>query len=195
MRFVVLFTLFFLHFSLCAQEVEVDTTALVKDTSHSVRKAVIYSAVLPGLGQIYNHSAMPKGKKKAFWKVPLIYGALGASGYFLVSNELAKNELKQEYLNRTEQGLYSTEWIQYDDQAILTLYNQHLTRRDLSILAVAGVYILQVIDAGVEVVVNIMEVEELPYSLNLKTKILFFSSYKDKGSVIHCYGITFLAKQ
>lgn len=150
MRFVVLFTLFFLHFSLCAQEVEVDTTSLEMDTSHSVRKAVIYSAVLPGLGQIYNHSAMPKGKKKAFWKVPLIYGALGASGYFLISNELTKNELKQEYINRTEFGLYSNEWIQYDDQAVLTLYNQHLTRRDLSILAVAGVYILQVIDAGVE---------------------------------------------
>lgn len=150
MRFVALFSLFFTLSPLFAQEAEVDTTVALKDTSHSVRKAVIYSAVLPGLGQIYNHAAMPKGRKKAFWKVPLIYGALGASGYFLISNELTKNELKQEYLNRTEQGLYSTEWIQYDDQAILTLYNQHLTRRDLSILAVAGVYILQVIDAGVE---------------------------------------------
>jgi hypothetical protein len=117
---------------------------------HSVRKATIYSAVLPGLGQIYNHRAMPKGKKKAYWKVPLIYGALGTSGYFLVSNELEKNALKKEYLNRTENNLYSDEYILYDDQGILTLYNQHLTWRDLSILAVIGVYVIQVIDAGVE---------------------------------------------
>lgn len=133
-----------LSLNLHAQE-QADSTAV-----HSVKKAVIYSAVLPGLGQVYNHQAMPKGKKKAFWKVPLIYGALGASGYFLISNQQLKNELKSEYISRTENGLYSDKWIQYDDQAILTLYNQHLNFRDLSILAVTGVYLLQVVDAGVE---------------------------------------------
>ena len=35
-------------------------------------KAAFYSAVLPGLGQIYN--------KKA-WKVPIVYAAIGISGY------------------------------------------------------------------------------------------------------------------
>ena len=63
-----------------------DTTMIDSSKVHSVRKATIYSAVLPGLGQIYNHRAMPKGSKKAYWKVPLIYSGLGASGYFLVFN-------------------------------------------------------------------------------------------------------------
>ena len=35
-------------------------------------KAAFYSAVLPGLGQIYN--------KKA-WKVPIVYAAIGISAY------------------------------------------------------------------------------------------------------------------
>ena len=33
-------------------------------------KAAFYSAVLPGLGQAYN---------KKYWKIPLVYGALGTS--------------------------------------------------------------------------------------------------------------------
>ena len=57
---------------------------------HSVKKATIYSAVIPGAGQVYNHLAMRKGKKKAFWKVPLIYTGLAGTGYLVMQN----NQLK-----------------------------------------------------------------------------------------------------
>ncbi len=117
---------------------------------HSIRTAVLLSAALPGAGQIYNHIAMPKGKKKGFWKVPLIYAGLGASGYFLISNQLKQKQLKEEYTIRLDNGIGSPEWSSYDDAGVLTLYNQHLNWRDLSILAVGTVYLLQLIDAGVE---------------------------------------------
>jgi hypothetical protein len=147
MRFIVILFLVITNFTLAQEE-----KTIVNDTvkPHSVRKATIYSAVLPGLGQIYNHRAMPKGKKKAHWKVPLIYAGLGASGYFLVNNQVTQKELKTEYTNRIENGIVSEKWQNYDDQGVLTLYNQYLTWRDLSILAVSGVYLLQLIDAGVE---------------------------------------------
>ena len=37
-------------------------------------KAAFYSAILPGLGQAYN---------KKYWKIPLVYGAIGVSLYYL----------------------------------------------------------------------------------------------------------------
>lgn len=41
------------------------------------KKAAIYSAVLPGAGQVYN---------RKYWKVPLVYGALAIPGYYFVDN-------------------------------------------------------------------------------------------------------------
>ena len=117
---------------------------------HSVKKAVILSACIPGAGQIYNHIAMPKGKKKAFWKVPLIYAGLGASTYFLVTNQLTQKSLKQEYINRLDDLPGEVRWSAYDDAGVLTLYDQYLNWRDLSIVAVGLVYLIQVADAGVE---------------------------------------------
>ena len=56
-----------------------DSTVIAKDTVHSVKRATILSALLPGAGQVYNSMAMPKGKKHAYWKVPLIIGGLGTA--------------------------------------------------------------------------------------------------------------------
>ena len=127
-------------------------TLVVKDTIkvHSPKKAVIFSAIIPGAGQVYNHIAMPKGKKKAYWKVPLIYGALGVTSYFLVKNQLTQQSLKLEYTNRKYGGLLDERWSDYDGPGVLTLYDQYLNWRDLSILGVGAVYLIQVIDAGIE---------------------------------------------
>lgn len=139
---------FYLSFGLLGQS----DSLLLADTlkSHSPKKAVIFSALVPGSGQIYNHLAMPKGKKKAFWKVPLIYGGLAATGFFLVQNQFLQKELKQEYTNRLNGGSPDIRWEQFDNEGILTLFRQHQTQRDLSILGLGLVYMLQVVDAGIE---------------------------------------------
>lgn len=118
---------------------------------HSPRTAVLLSLV-PGGGQIYNHLAMPKGKKKAYWKVPLIYAGLGATGYFLINNQSQVSSLKKEYTERIDQGVsyIDPQWQSYDNAGVLTLHNQYQTYRDLSILGFAVVYILNLVDAGVE---------------------------------------------
>lgn len=64
-----------------------DLTIVSKDTvptshmqlrpPHSPRKAALYSAILPGLGQAYN---------REYWKMPLVYAAIGTCTYFFVFN-------------------------------------------------------------------------------------------------------------
>lgn len=44
---------------------------------HSPHKAIIRSAIIPGWGQIYN---------KKYWKVPIVYAALGTSAYVFFDN-------------------------------------------------------------------------------------------------------------
>ena len=46
-------------------------------------KAAFYSAVLPGLGQAYN---------KKYWKIPLVYGAMGTSLYFYLDSNKKYNQ-------------------------------------------------------------------------------------------------------
>lgn len=154
MKIIFLYFLFF-SFAIYAQDeiiIEDIAEANVNDTSyhHSVKKALIYSAIIPGAGQIYNHLAMPKGQKKAFWKVPLIYVGLGVSTYFLITNQSKQKEFRAEYQLRLDTGQGASKWSAFDDQGILTLYQNNLKWRDMSILALGLVYILQVADAGVE---------------------------------------------
>ena len=144
---------------------------------HSIRKAVILSACAPGAGQIYNHMAMPKGQKKAYWKVPLIYAGLGTSTFFLIRNQIEQKNLKTEFNNRKNPayipGTDFPDYKNYDEPGILTLYNQYINWRDLSILAVGAIYFLQIVDAGVEAHFVSFDVSE---DLSLTIDPMFFSA-------------------
>lgn len=117
---------------------------------HPYKKAMLYSAIIPGGGQIYTSFKSEKKFKNAFWKVPLIYTGLGIIGYRLAVNQITATSLKTEYSNRQNGGALNQKWIQYDDYSVLALYNSYLNNRDLSILGLAAVYFIQIIDAGVE---------------------------------------------
>lgn len=138
--------IFLIHSTVLSQT----DSASVLPKTHSPKKAILMSALLPGAGQVYNHLAMPKGQKRAYWKVPLIYAGLGASTYFLYSNQQKVTSLKKEYTNRMEGNTTNPEWEMYDDQGVLSLFSQYQTSRDLSILGLVAVYLIQVADAGVE---------------------------------------------
>ncbi len=65
----------FVFIQLSAQEKTIKDTST--ENAHSPRKAAIRSAILPGLGQAYN---------KSYWKIPLVYGALGLTGSIFTYN-------------------------------------------------------------------------------------------------------------
>ena len=69
--FLLIAVSFFVLFNASAQNEDV----FVADTTHSPRKATIYSAVLPGWGQAYN---------KKYWKIPIVYAAIGGLAFVLL---------------------------------------------------------------------------------------------------------------
>lgn len=133
-----------------------DSTDIASDDSiktHSPRKALIYSAILPGAGQLYNHIAMSpgKGKRNVYWKIPVIYAGLGSTGYLLIQNQLLLHDIKTEYNKRQDDPTYiGTDWNLYDNNDLVVFYKQTLTYRDLSIIAFGAVYLLQIVDANIE---------------------------------------------
>ena len=62
-----------------------DTIARPEINALAPSKAAFYSAILPGLGQAYN---------KKYWKVPLVLGAIGTSGYFYFNNNKKYNQYR-----------------------------------------------------------------------------------------------------
>ena len=57
----------------------------------SPSKAAFYSALVPGLGQVYN---------KRYWKVPIVYGAIGSGIYFYDWNKKEYDRYRGIYKRR-----------------------------------------------------------------------------------------------
>lgn len=121
---------------------------------HSPKKASRLSMLLPGAGQIYNSLAMPKGKKHAWWKVPIIYAGLGATAYFFVENQILQRDYKQEYINRVDLGMPPgqefPEFETFDNTALIQLHEAHKSSRNTMAIGFLAVYGLNVLDALVE---------------------------------------------
>lgn len=68
--------------------------------SVSLSRVCMVSALLPGYGQIYN---------KQYWKLPILYGTLGASIGFAIHENSVYRPLKTRYNELIADGLYRTE--------------------------------------------------------------------------------------
>lgn len=148
--------------NLYGQGLKVDTTQISEvpvdaGQLHSPRKATIYSAILPGLGQAYN---------KKYWKIPLIYAGFGTIGYFIGWNNGFYNTYKLAYSDLTDNDPDTDSYLdieasKYYDLENSTDYNNFKTglskqseyyrrNRDLLIISMVGFYGLNIIDASVD---------------------------------------------
>lgn len=107
---------------------------------HSAHKASIYSALLPGSGQVYN---------KKYWKVPIVYAALGSTVYFAYDNNQQYQQYRDAYLLRKE-GETDTYINVYSDSQLITIMEYYERNRDLSYILSAVVYLLNIVDASVD---------------------------------------------
>ena len=104
-------------------------------------KAAFYSAVIPGLGQIYT---------KKFWKLPLVYGMIGSSIYGYHYNNKEMKRYRVAYKRRLA-GYIDDEFygrILREDQ-LIEGYKYHRKYRDVSALFILGSYLLNILDANI----------------------------------------------
>ena len=104
-------------------------------------RAAFYSAVIPGLGQIYT---------KKYWKLPLIYGAIGSSIYGFNYNNKEMKRYRVAYKKRIA-GYTDDEFfgrIPRESQ-LIEGYKYHRKYRDLSALFLLGFYLLNILDANI----------------------------------------------
>ncbi len=104
---------------------------------YNPRKALFFSAVVPGLGQVYN---------KRYWKVPIVYGGLILGAYVV-------NTYQNQYL-QYKADLFSilngNEPKNYNEEQLRSIINKTRRQRDYFSILTAIWYMLQIMDAHVD---------------------------------------------
>lgn len=175
--FILLFFIGFLSEGIFAQKdsLQIDTTKTEKITSKKLKKNIVYdplapskaafySAIFPGMGQIYN---------KKYWKAPIVWGALALPVYYYQINnsdykryrnayKLRKNGLIDEFtVNGVE--IVSIETLE-------TAQEQLRENRDMSLLTGVILYILQIVEASVNAHLMQFNTDD---SLTIKPQLIF----------------------
>ena len=107
----------------------------------SPSKAAFYSAIIPGLGQVYN---------KKYWKVPLVYGGLAFSLYNYSFNNTEYHRYRDAYKDQLAGREVTGKLAGLDSDRLLRGQRFHQRNRDLSMLVTIGVYLLNIVDANVD---------------------------------------------
>jgi hypothetical protein len=141
-------------------------------------RSTVYSLLLPGLGQIYNGE---------YWKLPIYWGGLAACYYFVSTNNRSYQRYRTIYRQATDEESTVTPPI----SAETAKYYRDAYRRlrDYSILALAGVYFLQVIDANVFAFMQDFEVSD-DISLRVSPTVIT-PDYAQNPAMGFSLGLTF----
>lgn len=131
-------------------------------------RAAFYSAALPGLGQIYTGN---------YWKLPLVYGAIGGGIYAYTWNNDIYNRFRDAYKRRlagfTDDEFFGEPDAEGNPTRFTTeqlIDRQRRFRRDqeLALLATVAAYVLNIIDANVSAHLKQYEIND---DLSLKPDI------------------------
>ncbi len=106
------------------------------------KRAGLFSALLPGLGQLYN---------RQYWKIPVIYAGLGVAGYFIVTNQNSYQEYRKAYIGRLTGDLSNetANTLLYSSDQLKTLQDGFKRYLDITVLITGVGYTLQILDAVV----------------------------------------------
>src|ERR1700744_6365817 len=143
---------------------------------HDPRKATLYSAVCPGLGQIYNHK---------YWKLPIVYAAVGIPAYTFFYNRGWYNKCQYALTvlnNYTDSGAttippsaltkVNAQLVPFvtglQDNALRNYRNEFRQNEDYSILFFLLFWGLQIVDATVDAHLKYFDISD-QLTMNLQT--------------------------
>ncbi len=114
----------------------------------SPARAAFYSAILPGLGQAYN---------KSYWKIPIVYLAIGIPTYLYVVNDKELDRYRTAYKRRLD-GLTDDEFYagrtdgnpRLSTDALRTAQDTYRRNKEMAMLFAIGFYALNIIEANVD---------------------------------------------
>jgi hypothetical protein len=123
-----------------AERVAMTDSALRKKHNPTIAGCL---SIIPGGGQIYN---------KKYWKLPIVYGALGISCYFVYDFAHHMVYYKNEFINRRDGNtdLLRPELSMETDANILTEKNTYRRRMEIAVAVTAILYFLNIMDAIVD---------------------------------------------
>lgn len=141
-------------------------------TKRKANKAALYSAILPGAGQIFN---------KKYWKPPILYAGLIAIGYSIEFNNRNYQTFRKAYRYRIDPDSTTIDPYVgiYDATALQVRKDYYRRTRDLMWIIASGVYLLNIIDAYVDAQLSDFDISD-NLSLNAQPGIQFA---RDKSPV------------
>ncbi|WP_252587062.1 DUF5683 domain-containing protein [Solitalea agri] len=142
--------------------------------------AVFRSAVVPGLGQIYN---------KRYWKLPLVYGGFVALGYGISFNQKYYTEFLNEYIYKTDDdpNTGNPDYANVSEAQIIAAKDFYKRNRDLCIIGSVALYAAQVIDAYVDAELSNFDVSD---DLSLKIGPSLNHSFAYRGMSTYSVGLS-----
>jgi len=179
---------------LTASEIAEAATAInTKQWIPNPKRALWLAIVLPGAGQIYN---------RKYWKLPIIYGGFIGCAYALMWNGTMYRDYSQAYQDIMDNDSNTKSYknflpVGYDVDSHLeylqTLFgrkkNYFRRYRDLSIIAMIGVYLLSIVDAYVDAELSSFDISR---DLTMKVRPTIFNerhSVRGSGMNVNRYGL------
>ncbi len=109
----------------------------------SPSKAAFYSAIFPGMGQVYN---------KKYWKTPIVLGAMGTSIYYYLNNNREFKRYRTAYKLRKNNLIdeFTVDGVEViSEETLERAQDQLRENRDMSLLTTVILYVLQIVEASV----------------------------------------------
>lgn len=136
-------------------------------TTKNPKRAAIYSAIIPGTGQVYT---------KKYWKIPIIYGGLITSGYYINESNNLYQLYKSTYINRINGDMSDN--LNYSNTDLRTLTEHHRRNREISALLFTLTYVLNIVDASVNAHLFNYDISD---DLTLNIQPIYFSKENASG--------------